>query len=56
MSASKIFGALLWLLGAAIIVVYSAWVALQLVSKLTEKWSSHCWPAALPNDDITIPD
>jgi len=32
MSASKIFGALLWLLGAAIIVVYSSWAALQLVS------------------------
>jgi hypothetical protein len=32
MSSSKIFGALVWLIGVAIIVIYSSWVALQLVS------------------------
>ena len=41
MSASKIFGALLWSIGAAIIVIYSSWVALQLVSILWQDSMLH---------------
>lgn len=52
MSASKIFGALLWFLGAAIIVIYSSWVALQLVSKQSKIASI----IAPHHDDFTLTD
>ena len=55
MSASKIFGALLWSIGAAIIVIYSSWVALQLVSILWQD-SISSYGAKSHHDEITITD